>query len=207
MWLMQRFDYDFFPVFEYSYDALCTFCSLYNETRCQTVDRSCREPLSWEFGWTRLKTLAFYFSQWSPIYRQSFLLSQSIICLVHWRNKCPCAHKRYKSLSSFLPFQLLSSILSPFASQPLQKTVDCFHPPAAPAKGTKEVSMNGSDSFWPTVQFPSFHIPTLNQQRGQVIITQAGHGDQGILIPLQSKLMIITMLSNRSLDCFCFYLL
>lgn len=109
--------------------------------------------------------MAFYFSQWSPIYRQSFRLSQSIICLVHWRNKCPCAHKRYKPLSSFLPFQLLSSILSPFASQPLQKTVDCFHPPAAPAKGTKEVSMNGSDSFWPTVQFPSFHIPTLKSAK------------------------------------------
>lgn len=166
-----------FSVFEYSYDVLCTFCSLCNKAQWQTVDRSCREPLSWEFGWTRLKTLTTYFPQWSPIYRWSFLLLQSIICLVHW-NKCSCAHKRNKPLSSFLPFQLLSSILSPFASQPLQKTVDCFHPPAAPAKGTKEVSMNGSDSFWPAMQFPSFHIPTLDQQRGsQVITTQAGHGD------------------------------
>lgn len=166
-----------FSVFEYSYDVLCTFCSLCNKAQWQTVDRSCREPLSWEFGWTRLKTLTTYFPQWSPIYRWSFLLLQSIICLVHW-NKCSCAHKRNKPLSSFLPFQLLSSILSPFASQPLQKTVDCFHPPAAPAKGTKEVSMNGSDSFWPAMQFPSFHVPTLDQQRGsQVITTQAGHGD------------------------------
>lgn len=166
-----------FSVFEHSYDVLCTFCSLCNKAQWQTVDRSCREPLSWEFGWTRLKTLAFYFSQWSPIYRWSFLLLQSIICLVHW-NECSCAHKRNKPLSSFLPFQLLSSILSPFAFQPLQKTVDCFHPPAAPAKGTKEVSMNGSDSFWPAMQFPSFHVPTLDQQRGsQVITTQAGHGD------------------------------
>lgn len=166
-----------FSVFEYSYDVLCTFCSLCNKAQWQTVDRSCREPLSWEFGWTRLKTLTTYFPQWSPIYRWSFLLLQSIICLVHW-NKCSCAHKRNKPLSSFLPFQLLSSILSPFAFQPLQKTVDCFHPPAAPAKGTKEVSMNGSDSFWPAMQFPSFHIPTLDQQRGsQVITTQAGHGD------------------------------
>lgn len=166
-----------FSVFEYSYDVLCTFCSLCNKAQWQTVDRSCREPLSWEFGWTRLKTLTTYFPQWSPIYRWSFLLLQSIICLVHW-NKCSCAHKRNKPLSSFLPFQLLSSILSPFAFQPLQKTVDCFHPPAAPAKGTKEVSMNGSDSFWPAMQFPSFHVPTLDQQRGsQVITTQAGHGD------------------------------
>lgn len=166
-----------FSVFEHSYDVLCTFCSLCNKAQWQTVDRSCREPLSWEFGWTRLKTLTTYFPQWSPIYRWSFLLLQSIICLVHW-NKCSCAHKRNKPLSSFLPFQLLSSILSPFAFQPLQKTVDCFHPPAAPAKGTKEVSMNGSDSFWPAMQFPSFHVPTLDQQRGsQVITTQAGHGD------------------------------
>lgn len=43
---------------------------------------------------------------------------------------------RHSSVA-FLPCQPLSSVLSPFASQPPQRTVDCFHPPAAPAKGTQ----------------------------------------------------------------------
>lgn len=94
----------------------------------------------------------------------------------------PCSQDTAEPLSSFLPFRPLSSVLSPFASQPPQKTADCFHPPAAPAKGT-EGSVSGSSSFWAALKFPNFHFPELKQQSGQVNTTKAGHRGQGMLFP------------------------
>lgn len=76
----------------------------------------------------------------------------------------------------------MSSVLSPFASQPPQKTADCFHPPAAPAKGT-EGSVSGSGSFWAALEFPNLHFPELKQQNAQVNTTKAGHRGQGMLFP------------------------